>query len=333
MRDNSRRRILQLGGAILAAPVLAGPERAFALAGPASGVAPTPPPAPQAPDTSIEGDLDFQHRLTLDTLVNGQGPFSFVVDTGSDRSVISVELAAKLGLINNAAVVVQGISRSLSTPTVNLTSLQFGSVNVGNLTVPLLPRRWLGADGYLGIDAIDGRRVTFDFQHNRIAVLPSAPISRWNVARAQEVVVRVSGTSGRLKAADCSVDRVPVVAFVDSGAEYSIGNMALFNELAKSGAQFVKDVAVPVLGATGGQTFGQLTYISTIRVATMSYVHSDLIIADLPVFDVWGLKNRPALFLGMNFLQNVAAFTIDYAQKELRFKLGALEMLASLTRT
>jgi predicted aspartyl protease len=315
---NSRRQLLQIGAAALAMPTL----------GYASTAPSQLPPEIPPPDENIQGALD-QNRLTLDASIDGNGPYKFVVDTGSDRSVISAELAASLGLLNSEDVIVQGISRSLSAQTVTLKKLTFGSVTINSLRVPVLPRRWLGADGYLGIDAVDGKRVTFDFQKNRIVVAQSSSPVRWSVARSDEIIVPVSGSSGRLKATNCSVDRVPVVAFVDSGAEFSIGNTKLFNELAKAGATYVKDVAIPVLGATGGQTTGRLTYVSDIRIATINYLHNDLIIADLEVFDVWGLANRPAIFLGMNFLQNVPAFTIDYGRSELRFKLGALERLAS----
>ena len=326
----SRRRFLALGGSMLAFPQMArGAPAPPTQMKPAAPLQEAPAAAPSTPDQNIDGSLDYQNRLTLNASIDGHGPYKFVVDTGSDRSVISAELAASLGLLNSEDVIVQGISRSLSVQTVTLRNLAFGSITINALAVPVLPRRWLGADGYLGIDAVDGRRVTFDFQNNRIVVAPSNAAARWSVSRSDEVIVRVSGGSGRLKATDCSVDRVPVVAFVDSGAEFSIGNTALFAQLAKGGAAYIKDVAVPVLGATGGQTFGRLTYVSDIRIGPMNYARSDLIIADLEVFDVWGLSERPAIFLGMNFLQNMAAFTIDYARKELRFKFGGLERLAS----
>lgn len=321
LHRDSRRRFLGLSAAALAVP-------SFARA--STGVMPPLPPTGLPPlEQNIQGALDYQNRLTIDTTIDGHGPFRFVVDTGSDRSVISTELAAKLGLLNKEDVIVQGIARSLSAESVFLNNVVFGSVRVNQLSVPVLPRAWLGADGYLGIDAIDGRKVTFDFQNNRITVAQSTAGAHWSVTRSEEVVVRVSGTSGRLKAVDCSVNRVPVTAFVDSGAEVCIGNTSLFTELAKGGANYVKDVAIPVLGATGGTTLGRLTYVSDIRVGPMNYAHSELVIADLQVFDVWGLSQKPAIFLGMNFLQNVAAFTIDYARKELRFKVGALERLAS----
>ncbi|MGH1557988.1 aspartyl protease family protein [Caulobacter segnis] len=41
--------------------------------------------------------LDDAKRLTVKALINGQGPFAFLVDTGANSSVIASELAAQLG--------------------------------------------------------------------------------------------------------------------------------------------------------------------------------------------------------------------------------------------
>ena len=47
-------------------------------------------------------------------------------------------------------------------------------------------------------------------------------------------------------------------------------------------------------------------------------------IADLQVFDLWGLSQRPALLIGMNYLRQFARVSIDYALKEIRFDLARL---------
>src|SRR5258708_16779623 len=86
-----------------------------ALSWPGSGAhADTPPAAPlttpvaaPAPEgatpesetpESLKLAQDPSLRLTLQVKINGQGPFDFLVDTGSDRTVISRELAASLAL-------------------------------------------------------------------------------------------------------------------------------------------------------------------------------------------------------------------------------------------
>lgn len=305
--DFSRRRLLAYGASAIAlAPSLA---RADVAALPAA-----PPPE------SIDGFADMADRLLLDTTIDGKGPYRFVVDTGADRSVIASDVAASLGLVPNHDVVVQGIVRALPAPTVHLRDLSFGKIAVDSIAAPVLPRKWLGADGYLGLDVIDGRRVTFDFQNRKLSIVHSGSSTGW--PHFNEIVVRADGSNGRLKAVDCMVEDVPAVAFIDSGAQLSICNTRLYAELQKGGTSAIGGVTIPLMGATGGQMLGQLTEISRIRLGNLLLTKTRLAISDLNVFDVWGLADKPALFIGMDFLQQTSEFTIDYRHKELRFKLA-----------
>jgi predicted aspartyl protease len=317
----ARRHLLTQGAAALALA----PSLARAATG--TLIKPDTLPPPSLPDGElIQGMPDLQDRLLLETTIDGKGPFNFVVDTGADRSVIAYDLAARLGLLGGEDVIVEGIARSLSAATVELKNVGFGRITVDSLSVPVLPREWLGADGYLGLDVIDGRRVTFDFQNQRLSVTaPGLGTSGW--IHPNEAIVRADGSHGRLTAVDCSVDAIPAFAFIDSGAQFSIGNTCLFNELRDgAGATYIKDEVVPVIGVTGGQTPGRLASISRVKLGTLNFDHCTLVIADLNVFNVWGLGNRPALFFGMNFLKTMSAFSIDYARKELHFKLAELKI-------
>ena len=273
-----------------------------------------------APPPPVQGAADSTTRLTLETRIDGQGPFRFVVDTGADRSVIAADVAATLGLLPNENVVVQGIARALPAPTVPLKNLAFGTIALDCMAAPVLSRKWLGADGFLGLDVIDGRRVTFDFQNHRLTVAPSAASTNWT--HFNEVVVRVDGSKGRLRAVDCTVQDVPAIAFIDSGAQISICNTPLFDRLKRVGVTAVQGANIPLMGATGGQVQGQLTSVSSIRLGKLLFGRSRLAVSDLDVFKLWNLTEKPALFIGMDFLQQMASFTIDYGHKELRFKLA-----------
>jgi predicted aspartyl protease len=240
--------------------------------------------------------------------------------------VIADSVAASLGLMNGEDVIVQGIARSLPARTVALKELSFGSVAVKDIEAPVLPRAWLGADGYLGLDVIDGRGVTFDFHNHSMKVWNSHPDFQLGWQHENEALVRLRGSDGKLVASDCRVDGVSAHAFVDSGAQISIGNSHLFRELRRGGANYASDLIVPLIGVTGGSAPGRLTDVSRIKVGNMNFADSKIVIADLPVFDVWGLSDQPALFIGMNFLQQTSSFTIDYGRKELRFKLAQIQL-------
>jgi predicted aspartyl protease len=128
----SRRRLLGASAAVLAfAPsVLRAGESAEA--------------APSLPDLeTIHGNADRDHRMTVSALIDGKGPFRFLVDTGADRSVLAADVAQQLGLIGGDDVVVQGISRSIPATTALLHSLKVGTIEINDIAVPVLSREWL----------------------------------------------------------------------------------------------------------------------------------------------------------------------------------------------
>ena len=67
-----------------------------------------------------------------------------------------------------------------------------------------------------------------------------------------------------------------------------------------------------------------MTSVRQIRFDQLIFGASDIVIADLQVFDIWGLSDRPALLIGMNFLRGFDRVSIDYGLKELRFDLASL---------
>ena len=317
----SRRGLIGQGAAALALTP--------AMARAATGTRLPAPDSQLPPPESIQGDRDAQDHLTIDTYINDKGPFSFVVDTGADRSVISDSVVAALGLVQGGDVIVQGIARALPAQSVKLANLRVGRISCDNLETPILPKSLLGSDGYLGLDVIDRQSVTFDFQNRRLTVDPSAPPrTDWKYSAAGQhnsegLLVRADGSQGRLTAVDSFVDGTRAYAFVDSGAEISIGNTHLFDRLQRNeGAQYLSEQSVHLIGVTGGAVIGRIMAVKDVQLANVHFSNSILVISDLPVFDIWGLADRPALFVGMNFLRQTSSFTVDYGRKEYRFKLA-----------
>lgn len=281
-------------------------------------------PDQTSPDSgSVATKTDDASHLTIDVRINGQGPFRFVVDTGSEQTAIADNVATALGLALGEPVQVDGIARRIPAQTAPVSELTFGPFKHKNLRLPVLPREYLFADGYLGLDVIDGSRVTFDFRHQELrierATLPPLQIDNFNITR-----VTVYGSSGRLRAGDCVVDGIRASAFLDSGAEVSVGNMALQQALKKRNPALPNLGAVTLTGVTGGQISGDIVPIKQIKLQDLRFTDCTLVIADVPNFGTWSLERAPALLIGMDFLRQFANVSIDYRSKEIRFDLAGV---------
>jgi len=281
----------------------------------------------------IAAKSDAASHLMVEGRINGHGPYHFVVDTGADRTVLATEVAAELGLSYGEKVILEGVVRAVSAETVSIRTLSFGSITCRHLVVPTLSRSLLDADGYLGLDFLDGHRVTFDFKNHILAVSdPRARLSA-NWARENEARIRTSGSSGHLQALDCTVDGIAATAFVDSGAEVTAANAPLLAALARGNPGFGEIGSIRLIDITGGEISGKLAMVKKIRLAGLTFTDCPLVVADFLVFGVWGLRQRPALLIGMNLLRQFARVSIDYGLKELRFDVAAARSPSNLLIT
>lgn len=131
-----------------------------------------PPPVPQQggpPDAAaqLETAFDQARRMSVPVLLNGKGPFGFVVDTGANRTVVSTEAAAACNLEGAGRADVHGIAGAEPADLARVRRLAVGSVVSKDLVLPTLPRERLGADGLLGIDIMVGRQMSLEFDLNR----------------------------------------------------------------------------------------------------------------------------------------------------------------------
>jgi hypothetical protein len=283
----------------------------------AYGASPADLPSPMVATKEVA------NLLTVPVHINGQGPYRFVVDTGADRTVLAAEVAVELGLVHGARVLLNGVVQSRIADTVSIRHLAFGSSASGNFSVPTIPRSLLDADGYLGLDFLDGHRVTFDFKGGLLQVSDSRPKFSADWTRPSEARIHTFGSSGHLRSLDCRVDGVSTAAFVDSGAEVSAANAPLLAALSRRNPSFGVVGDMELIDITGGQIQGKVAMVKQIRLPGLAFDDCPLVIANFQVFKAWGLTRSPALLIGMNVLRQFSRVSIDYRLKELRFDLAS----------
>lgn len=294
----------------------------------------TPPqlqrvPAGGAASSAAEGSgavpstTDLTGRLTTVVRVNDQGPYGFLVDTGAERTVIAAELAERLALPRGRRVLVQGIVRREPASLVEIRELQMGSLVSSPLEVPTLPRAMLGVDGYLGLDVLDGRRVVFDFTAGTLTVTkPQGFFAALFAEGDDDIRVRTLGSSGRLRATDCLIDGVHAAAFLDTGAQISVINEALYAALRRRDPSHTMLARQVLTGVTGGTVTGDTIVLNMVSVGDLILTFAHAVVTDLPVFASWGLLQQPAFLIGMDCLRRCERVSIDYRRKELRFKIA-----------
>ncbi|MDO9222324.1 MAG: aspartyl protease family protein [Caulobacter sp.] len=303
----SRRRLaLALTGAALAPALAFGQE---------------PEPAVD-PETVIGAGRDGYDRLTIPVTIGDQGPFHFVVDTGADRTVLSSEVAEQLQLPAGRDVMVQGITGSELTPTVQAPMINLGKVSLRSLDLPVLPRGRLGVDGLLGVDALQQRRLVMDFAERRLEILPTSPVFYPNRVR-KDALVSARDRFGRLVVIDARSDSTPVSALIDSGAGMSICNRAMAVAVRNRGGWRGSGGTVPIYGVTSHAATGELRVLDNLQLGGLRFGDVQVVISDLDLFEQWGMADRPAILLGVNVLRLFSRVEMDYGRKRVMFRVGA----------
>jgi len=293
----------------------------------------TPPPAlPLAlPSLASPGEpqpffldtaLDQADRMTVEVFINGQGPFAFVVDTGADRSALSIPLAERLGLVPGAKVLLHGVGGSAITPTAKVALMVAGDSHMKDAELPVLPAERLGVDGLLGVDMLDKRNVIMDFRRRRLEVRRSSQGSQ-AFRGVREVSVVADARFGRLAIVDARVSGVRCVAFVDSGSGASIGNLALAEAIRLRVRRKPEPaVAIRLIGAAGETTLGEFRVLRSLEMGALRLTNLPMVLADLHIFNIWDLNQRPAVLLGIDVLKMFARVELDFGAERVKFRLG-----------
>ena len=117
-------------------------------------------------------------RPVLEVMINGEGPFKFVLDTGASQSMISFDLAKKLKLPESgtSAVTAPNSGRVIQSPRFMIRELKVGDVKFFRLNaVSIMDGDWLrsiSADGILSAQDFTGFLVTLDYRQRRLVLEP-----------------------------------------------------------------------------------------------------------------------------------------------------------------
>jgi hypothetical protein len=145
---------------------------------------PTPGPPPETPTdekATLKKDvvsLPFTpgSPILVTAKIEGAGPVTLLLDTGSDRTLVSPSVLSRLGISteNGSPVMVKGVTGSSPAQTVLIKSLEVSDAKVGPIMIVSHEADFGGADGLLGRDFLGHFNVMIDPQ-KQIVTLESPP--------------------------------------------------------------------------------------------------------------------------------------------------------------
>jgi predicted aspartyl protease len=286
----------------------------------------TAPPA--APDPAIAPNLadpatqvleladDRQNRYTVPVMVEGAGPFNFMIDTGSQATAVTHQINGEIndgrGLTSLGTATLVGMASRRAVEIVEVDSMSFGSHTVRDIVSPVLDRQHVGADGILGLDSLQDFRVLIDFREETIA-LQDVTSSR-DSRRGFEIVVRADDRLGQMLITDAHVEGVRTTVIIDTGAQASLGNIALQERLRAKRAQEVTATDV-----NGVELTGEISTVRALNIGGMALTNVPLTFADSPAFEALGLHDQPVIALGMQHLKLFDRVAIDFANRRVLF--------------
>ena len=276
---------------------------------------------PTEPDTGAGGEdksflalpttRDHIGRVVIPVKINGQGPFRFIVDTGAEHSTISPALVQALGLHPSpeSQIVLDGITGTAQVSFVTVQQLQAGDLTIDGLALPVVSTPVMaGADGILGAAGLTEKNLLIDFQRNWVAISRSLGSDR------REALTKIHATrlTHGLIAVDTRVGGVRVHAVVDTGAERTLGNLALRQALKAHRDAGHTAYVTSVYGATEEIEPGEIQAAPPIVIDTLRINDVSIVFGSFHIFKVWGMEDEPAMIIGMDVLGTVASLCIDF---------------------
>jgi hypothetical protein len=268
--------------------------------------------------------IDFDDRLVTDVFINGRGPYIFVIDTASSRSIMYEHVRAQLELQASQPdpIIVYSINQQARAVAVSPDRLSVGGRDVDGLTMGVLPDTEARGDpdGVLGIDVLSRYLVVLNRANMQLQLLPGDAVKDY--ARWQSVAL----TPRPLK--NIPVDFWYVtVAFHDHvmPALFDLGcGITLMNWLAAERLGVEKKANTRKYGPPPESlrdVLGKVAPAILVKGVTVAFSDSawrkrEILVADAPVFDFFGMGDKAGAIVGSGLLKD-NSLAIDFAGHQL----------------
>jgi len=314
------------GAAVPAATATAVPTNP--AAGTIAGPAPETPvlQSPPLDELVVEGaeprfvaktTRDHIGRIWAPVLIDGKGPFRLVLDTGANHSAVIPSTAAVLGSQGTTSTtVVTGFTGSAVVPTIPVSKMEVGDLLMGPTSLPVVADVFGGAQGVLGNEGLAGKRIMADFSHDRLVIARS----HGEPGAVGFTVVTFRVIEGGLPECDVRVGGIHAKAIIDTGAQGTVGNLPLQEDLMRHPSRNTK--RADIVGVTLDVQTGDNVPAPQIEMGGLTITGVHIIFGDMYLFQHYHLTDKPVLLIGMDLLGSFDVLIIDYRMHEMMVRLS-----------
>jgi predicted aspartyl protease len=214
-------------------------------------IQPSPALSPSSAKLKFRLAGDAQPLILLPVMVNGEGPFDFILDTGAGTSLLSTELGKQLDLAVISSKEGQTAAGKVSVSLAKVRSLAVGDAKLADVDVGIVDLSQIGQavsakiDGDLGYNFLKHFRISIDYR--RCEIRFEDPVRRDYIGGSArtEIPMRLANPAKPLILVDVHVNgRGPFQFAVDTGTSTTAITAELAEQLGLASA--------PIGGTTGG---------------------------------------------------------------------------------
>ena len=266
--------------------------------------------------------ISHHGRLATDVYINGQGPFAFLIDSASSRSLIFEHVRRQLGLTQSqpALLTVYGINDVANALPVRPASLRVAGEEIRNLTLGVLPDMEIaGPDGVLGTDVLANYFVVLDRGAMRIKFLPPGEESaRFYADWAQTSLVPrpLKNFPIHFWYLKTRFNDRTITSLFDLGAGTTMMNWDAAERLGLRRHSFSGPPPLALQDVLGKRAPAVQLLDLEVRLSNRSWNKQTAIAADAPIFHYFDLEEQPAAIIGPGLLSD-NSLAIDFAGQRL----------------
>ncbi|MEE7559814.1 hypothetical protein HH299_08970, partial [Xanthomonas sp. Kuri4-2] len=245
-------------------------------------------------------------HLVVPTFVDGKGTLPFILDTGADGTGIYDWFARQQALRPGPVRELGGMTGTTSTPTYRLRSVGIDGRFLHDLVVDSYPDRHDQeiAAGVVGNDLMDGSVAVFDFPCAQLSLLPKPVDLRRLLTRAAQRFEGGAVAQGTQLTFPVRIGEAEGIAVLDTGSRDTKINTRFARAAGIDPAAAAFAPADAVYGASAHAMDSRQGPIGRVRFGALEVRDARARVMDLPVFEAFGLGDRPAMIFGLDLMRD-----------------------------